>query len=229
MSEGFVTFSVHFKYFGSWLSFSLRDDYGVGRRFWAGNAFMGALEKFWRDPHVNMYSKYMIFREIPCNLLFWGCEIWALTQSLLDKLEVFLHHSIRRILVIIMGQVRERHIKRSHILTMFYKIPCGRNQVAFRQLTCVGKILRCEGSHIPTIFLTDWCDNPRKQGGQLLTNKYSLVRNLWPIISGVDDAGLLPMWGFRALDATHWFLLLDTLKHPANTMPDNSPNEQESD
>ena len=84
---------------------------------------MGALENLWKYHHVDMYSKYIIFRVIPCNLILWGCERWALCQSLLEKLDVFLHRSIRRILGIRMGQVRELHIKNSHIRTMFYNIP----------------------------------------------------------------------------------------------------------
>ena len=132
-------FCFHFKYLGSWLSFYLRDDYDVGRLIWAANALMGALDKFWIYHHVDMYSKYMIFWEIPCNLLLWGCEIWSLRQSLIDKLDLFLHHSIRRILDIIIGHVRERHTKNSQTRTMFYNIPCMRYQVAFRQLTYVGK------------------------------------------------------------------------------------------
>ena len=168
----------------------------------------------------------MTFRGIPCNLLLWGCEIWALRQSLLKKIEVFLHFSIRRILGISMGNVRERHIKNSHICTMFYNIPCVSNQVAFRQLTYIGKILCREKSHVPTRFLTTWCDNPRKRGGQLLTDKDRLVRNLRLIIPGVDNAGSVSTWGFHAIDVKHWFLLLSTLKHPSNTMPDLPPNKQ---
>ena len=126
-----------------------------------------------------------------------------------------------------MGQVRERHIKNSHIRMMFYNIPCMRNQVLFRNLTYVGKILRHEKSHVPTRFLTAWCDNPRKRGGQLLTNKDSLVWNLQLIIPGIDDVGSVSTWGFHALDATYWFLLLATLKYPANTTPDHPPNKQE--
>ena len=106
------------------------------------NTSMGVLARFWDNHHIDMYSKYMIFRAILCNLLLWGCEIWALRTTLLNKLEVFLHRGIRRILGIKMGQVRERHIENSHIRTMFYNIPCVRNQVAFRKLNYVGKILR---------------------------------------------------------------------------------------
>ena len=67
---------------------------------------MGALDNFWKEHHIDMYSKYMIFRAITCNLLLWGCKIWALLQTLLNKLEVFLHRSIRWILNINMVQVR---------------------------------------------------------------------------------------------------------------------------
>ena len=229
VSEVFITFCVHFKYLGSWISFSLRDDYDVGRRIGVANASMGALDKFWIDHHVNMYSKYMIFQAIPCNLLLWGCEIWSLCQYLLDKLNVFLYRSIRRILGIRMGQVREIHIKNSHICTMFYNISCVRNQVEFRQMTYVGEILRRESSRLLISFLAAWCNNPRKRGGQLLTNKDRLVWNLRLIIPGVDDDGSVSTWGFHALDATHWSLLLVTLKHPANTTPDHPPNEQEAD
>ena len=72
---------------------------------------------------------------------------------------------------------------------MLYNIPCVRNQVEFRQLTYVGKILRREGSHVPTKLLTVWCDNPRKRGGQIVTNKDILVNNLWLVLSDVDNDG----------------------------------------
>ena len=78
-------------------------------------------------------------------------------------------------------------------------------------------------------FLSAWYDNPRKQGGQLLMNKDSLVRNIRLIILVVDDVRSVSTWGFHALDATHWFLLLATLKHPANKTPGHPPNEQKAD
>ena len=62
-----------------------------------------------------------------------------------------------------------------------------------------------------------------------MMNKDSLVWNLRIIIPGVDNAGSVSMWGFHALDATHWFLLMATLKHPAKMTPDRPSNEQEAD
>ena len=60
-----------------------------------------------------------------------------------------------------------------------------------------------------------------------MTNKYSLVRNLRLVIPGIDKADSVSTWGLHAIDATHWFLLLATLKHPANTTSYHPPNKQE--
>ena len=46
VSDVFVLFCPHFKYLGSWLSFSLRDDHDVERQIGAANASMGALDNF---------------------------------------------------------------------------------------------------------------------------------------------------------------------------------------
>ena len=54
VSDGFLSFCPHFKYLGSWLSFSLRDDHDVEGRIGAANASMGALNNFWKDHHVYM-------------------------------------------------------------------------------------------------------------------------------------------------------------------------------
>jgi len=54
----------------------------------------GCTQEIWSDPNLNTHNKYLLFRAIPMNLLLWGCETWSLQQSLLDKLEVFLHKSI---------------------------------------------------------------------------------------------------------------------------------------
>ena len=94
---------------------SLRDDHYVAKRIAYVNASMGAMSAFWDDNHVDVYSKYLIFRAIPCNLLLWGCEIWALRQTLLDDLEVFLHQSVRRILQIKMRHVIEHRIKNEQV------------------------------------------------------------------------------------------------------------------
>ena len=103
MSDGFVTFFRHFKYIGTWVSFSIRDDRDVAKRLAAANASIGYMSKIWDDERVDTYSNYMLFRAIPCNLLLRGREIWDLSKYLLAYLKVFLHRGIRKILKTKMG------------------------------------------------------------------------------------------------------------------------------
>ena len=47
-----VTFCSHLKYFGSWVSFSLRDNHNVAKRIASVNASMGAMVSFLDDDNV---------------------------------------------------------------------------------------------------------------------------------------------------------------------------------
>ena len=142
----------------------------------------------------------------------------------MDGLEVFLHQNVRRILQIKVRHGIEHQIKNEHVHKMFFNIPTIRNQIAFRQLTYIGKCFRRESAQIPTLLLTAWCDHPRKVGRPLLTNKQCIIRNLQLVIPEVDDDGTLVSWGFHALDTSFWNKLLRTLKHPGNDPPESPPN-----
>jgi hypothetical protein len=91
VADGHVTFCRKVKYLGSRISYNLRDDDDINARLATASQSMGALKEVWRNPHLDTYSKYLLFRAIPVNLLLWGCENWSLRQSLLRQLEVFLH------------------------------------------------------------------------------------------------------------------------------------------
>ena len=84
---------------------------------------MGALNHFWSDRAVDDYSKYLIFCAIPCNLLLWGCESWALRKSTLEKLEVFLHRNIRKIVGVSITQVIDHIIANKPFPIFFFDIP----------------------------------------------------------------------------------------------------------
>ena len=168
---GIITFTRYFKYLGGYCSYSLKDDYDVDERLSQASSAMGALNHFWSDKAVDNHSKYQIFRAIPCNLLLWGCEIWALREATLKKLEVFLHRNIRKILGITITQVIDERITNESVRTRFFNIPTIRNQIAQRQLTFIGKVVRNKDDQIPTQLLTAWCDNKRRRGGVLQNNK----------------------------------------------------------
>ena len=111
---------------------------------------MGALNHFWSDQAVDDHSKYLIFRAIPCNLLLWGCESWALCKATLKKLEVFLHRNIQKILGITITQVIDERIVNGSVRTRFFNIPTIRNQIAQRQLTFIGKLSVTKTIRSPT-------------------------------------------------------------------------------
>ena len=181
----FINFFWHFKYLGTWISFSLRNNQDVAKRLAAANASMGAMIKIWDDNHVETYSKHMLFRATSCNLLLWGRESRSLRESLLEPLEVFLHRGIRRILKINMCQIIDWHIKNNSILEMFYNTPTVQNQIAFCQLTYLDKLFLRKTYQIPTRLLTAWCEHPRKVGRPLLTNKQIMVRNIQLVTPGI--------------------------------------------
>jgi hypothetical protein len=95
---------------GTLHSYYTRDDDDITARIASATAAMGALKEIWRNPHLDIYNKYLLFRAIPMNLLLWGAETWSLRKSQLDQLEVFLHRSIQRILQISMYKVQEDRI-----------------------------------------------------------------------------------------------------------------------
>ncbi|EJK73168.1 hypothetical protein THAOC_05224, partial [Thalassiosira oceanica] len=74
VKDGFVTFTMHFKYLGSFISYNLRDDFDIDTRIKKAGMAMGALKHFFNNKHVDTYTKHLIFKAIPLNLLLWGCE-----------------------------------------------------------------------------------------------------------------------------------------------------------
>ena len=75
VKDGFVTFCRHFKYLGSWIPFSLREDHDIVKRIAAANASMGAMSKVWDDENVDTYSKNLLSRpsfRIPRGVDFRG-------------------------------------------------------------------------------------------------------------------------------------------------------------
>jgi hypothetical protein len=106
VANRFVSFTRTFRYLGSLINYSLRNDDNIVARIASATAAKGASKEIWRNPHLNIYNKYLLFRAIPMNLLLWGAETWSLCKSQLNQLEVFLHHSIRRILQILISQIQ---------------------------------------------------------------------------------------------------------------------------
>ena len=229
VKDGFVTFTMHFKYLGSFISYNLRDDFDIDTRIKKAGMAMGALRHFFNNKHVDTYTKHLIFKAIPLNLLLWGCEAWSLREEHYIKLESFLQRSIRNILNITMTQVQEDHIKREHIREMFYGIADIRTTIAARQLSFVGKAVRNNIPGLPTrLMITACCNHERVPGRPQLHNKDTLCNNLVLLFERVeyvtiDAKGSLKDWIKYAQDAPIWKDLIRCMLDPRRKIPDR-PN-----
>ena len=134
---------------------------------------MGKLKEAWRNPHLDVYNKYLLFHAIPMNLLLWGAETWSLRKLQLDKLEVFLHCSIRCILHILMTKVREQRLHNDKVQKMFYSIPCICNMIAARQMDFFGKMIRGPPDRPSCNMITACCDHKHCVGRPQTTEKTS--------------------------------------------------------
>ncbi len=170
---------------GSFVSFSLCDDYDIEWCFTAATQSLGALKNVWNSPHLNIWSKHLLFCAIPMNLLLWGCETWSMRKSLSNKLEVFLHRNIWSMLRVSMTRVREEGIRNENVRRMFYDIPCGCNMITARQLDFIGKTV-CGPSNRPAQqLLTSCCNTVRRIGRPFLHNKDYIVKNLRLLFANV--------------------------------------------
>ncbi len=213
---GFFTFCRHFKYLGSFVSSSLCDDYDIEKRITAATQSMVALKNVWDSPHLDIWSKYLLFHAIPMNVLLWGCETWSVRKALSNKHEVFLHQSIWRILCISMFRVKEEQIHNAHVRRMFYDIPCVGNMIAASQLDFLGKTVRGLHDHPAQQMLTACCDNVCRVGRPFLHNKDYIVKNLCLLFANVpevtiNDYGSLKSWIQEALDKKYWNDLIECL------------------
>ena len=225
VADRFVSYTKHFKYLGSYISYNLRDDYDIDARLAAASASMGALKKVWDCPHMDLHNKYLLFRAIPVNLLLWGCETWSLRQTLLNKLEVFLHRSVRRILSIKISQVKEEHIKNVFVRQKFYDIPRVRNMIAARQMRFIGKVVRGPWSRPAKRMLTACCANIRLAQRPNFHNKDLLVKNLKLLFANVhdveiDNQGSMKEWINEVMDEEYWNQLVKCLTDKFAELPE---------
>jgi hypothetical protein len=224
VADGYVSFTRTFRYLGSLINFSLRDDDDITARIAAATAAMGALKEVWRNPHLDMFNKYLLFRAIPMNLLLWGAETWSLRKTQLDQLEVFLHRNIRRILQISISRVKEERICNEKVRQMFYSIPCARNMIAARQMDFIGKMIRGPSDRPSRNMITACCDHKRRVGRPQTTGKNFMVENLRLLFKdtntvNIDRFGSLRDWIHEANDEGYWSQLVKRLLHPDTPLP----------
>ena len=186
---------------------------------------MGALKEIWRNPHLDIHNKYLLFQAIPMNLLLRGAKTWSLCKFQLDQLEVFLHRSIRRILQISMTKVQEDRIWNENIRQMFYSIPCMQNMIAACQADFISKMIRGPPDRPSRNMITACCDHKRRVGHPQTTGQNFMVENIRLLLQDVttvniDCFGSLRNWIHEASNEEYWNQLVARLLNPCTPLPE---------
>ena len=159
------------------------------------------------------------------NLLLWGAETWSLQKSQLDKLEVFLHRSIQRILQISMTKVRKQRLHNDKVQRMFYSTPCVCNMISAQKMDFVGEMI-CGPPDCPSCnMIIACCDHKRRVGRPQTTGKNFMVENLCLLFQDVssvqiDRHGSLQSWIHEAADKKYWCQLVEGFLHPTTPLLD---------
>ena len=61
VADGYVSFTWTFRYLGSLINYSLRNDDDITAQRASATAAMDALKNVWRNPHLDIYNKYLLF------------------------------------------------------------------------------------------------------------------------------------------------------------------------
>ena len=77
------------------------------------------------------------------------------------------------------------------------------NQVAKQQLTFIGKVTHKSDEKLPTKLLKAWCNHKRQVGGELHSNKKTLLKNIALILPTVYRYDSLKLWAHLALDVIY--------------------------
>ena len=103
---------------------------------------MGALGFFWKQDKVDNWAKQHIYTACVFTVFLWGAKTWALTNTILQKINTFNHRCIYQILHIKMDRVKEERISNEKVRKNFGNIPSILELKGMQKLKCIGNIFR---------------------------------------------------------------------------------------
>ena len=161
------------------------------------------------------------------SVLLWGAENWALTKSIEDRLEVFHHRSIRRILKIKMSRVKEERLSNEKVRGMFRKIRSVKEIIKHWKLTFLQHVVS-EGK-IPSTTLTAWMEKKRPKGRPRFTTRTTTLELLKSILPNhVTPDGDIQSWTHFARDKALWEKLVKGEIRPEEFNFDGTNQEHQS-
>jgi hypothetical protein len=205
VKDGYVTMTRQFKYLGSWIHETLKENYEIDIRIGKAKQQIGALKAFFKCPSIPKNTKYKIYCAIPLNTVLWGCESWSMTEQAKRRLSAFHHTSLRSILGFNMHHVEKHHIKNETIRKWMCNAPDIIDVAHRRQLQWIGKVVRMDESRAPPRLMMAWTTNPRKPGRPQNTYRNSYAQAINQILPECDPiAGVAKTWMAEAKNEEDW-------------------------
>jgi len=159
---------------------------------------------FWRTSQ-DLHVKRVLFLAIPVNTALFGCEYWAMNESLYDKLSVFYHSTIRRVLGVNMFAVERDRMKNEHLRNKL-SVCNITDMVQHHQSNYIRKLARMPSTRLPRRMMGSWLPCKRKPGGVQATTARTYVNTLQAIVgkSQCSDHGHLSDWVYFAESELSW-------------------------
>jgi len=89
-----------FVYLGGMVTQEGGSDEDINSRLEKARAAFSKLRNIWKSSQLKLKTKLKIFKSNVVAVLLYGCETWHMTKQDVNKLDVFLHKSLRRIMKI---------------------------------------------------------------------------------------------------------------------------------
>ena len=188
-----------FKYLGSTITSRNLIQEEVRLRIAAGTRCSWALDTAFRSRILSRATKTQIYTTIIRPVVLYGCETWALTKQLENKLEIFQRSILRRIWGPVWdgeaGEWRRRH---NHELIALSGLPPISNVIRSQRLRYAGHIARMEERRLTRRAML---------GKPVGTRPRGRPRKRW-LDNVVEDLGILEInpneWMGLAEDRTFW-------------------------
>ena len=164
----------NFNYLGSIISIDNGAEKDIKNRLNKAKGAFALLQPVWRSGKYSKKTKIRLYKSNVLSVLLYGSECWRMTQTDIQKLEVFQNKCLRQICKIFYPEI----ISNEDLLQLTNVIEVERN-IANRRHRLLGHILRMDNQRVPKVALK-WtpANGKRNRGRPKTTWRRTMIKDL---------------------------------------------------
>ena len=209
----YIPFNHQFCYLGSYIDFMLNYITDIKLRLEKANKSVRAFSFIWNADSISIDSKIKLYLAIPVNLALWNCKLWSGNIVVLKALDTFHHKSVRRILHILISQVKVEKLTNKHIRTKFSNIKQLSEIWRSRLLLFMGRASRQPSLKLSFQAITATIPGKRLTGRPFRTNKDAIVESIRKLIPCTPHYENTDYWIEYTTDEVNWERIVKNLGH----------------